>query len=97
MKYLNRDMVAQVLNSLDSPFDAHLVEEGCRQRYPVAVADELSSFGNSPDPLRQFSAAFAQRLGREFASQIQKTSKVKSENLRGRVSRNQQWTRIGVR
>ena len=95
MHHLTRAMIAAILNTLPRPFDAHAVEQRVLRLHPVEFAEDLLRFRTSPDPLRQFSAAFAQWVDRTFSGQIRQTRKVSSAHLAGEVSDNQQWEKVG--
>ena len=86
-------MAAEVINELDSPFDAHMVERRILRLHTVAVAEELLEYRHT-DTLHQFSAAFARWIDSEFQGQIRQTQKVQSENLGGRTNSNQEWEEI---
>ena len=88
-------MAADVINGLDSPFDAHMAERRLLRRHTIAVAEELLEFRHT-DTLHQFSAALAKWIDVEFRDQISQTRKVQSENLGGRVNSNQEWEKIRV-
>jgi hypothetical protein len=98
MRYLTAQMVADAINRVPSPvFDSHDVEKGVLQLHSVWTAKEILHQRRSGDALRCFSAAFAKYVDQTFAGaagQIQKTTKVKSENLGGEVSLNQQWRKL---
>lgn len=94
MRYVSDDLVRPILEKLESPFDAHEVERRLLRLEPIAFARELLTFEASADPLQQFSAAFARWLDQEFAGKIRQTKKVRSCNLGGEKSLNQQWEKI---
>lgn len=96
MNYITRPMAAAILNSLGPSFDAHMIEQRVLRLYPIAFAEELLRFRATADPLRQFSAAFAQWVDQTFAGQISKTQKVPSANLGGQTSDNQEWTKTAT-
>jgi hypothetical protein len=92
MKHISRKMVARVLNEVESPFDAHMIERRILRLETVAVANELLEYQYT-DTLQQFSAAFASWISRTFVGQIRKTRKVMSDNLGGRECANQEWVK----
>lgn len=98
MRYLTAQMLADAINRAPSPrFDSHDVEKSALSLHPVETAREIVAQANSGDALRSFSAALAKSIDHTFGSpggQIRKTSKVRSENLRGSASRNQQWEKL---
>ena len=93
MRHITHLMAAEVINELDSPFDAHMVERRILRLHTVAVAEELLEYRHT-DTLHQFSAAFARWIDSEFQGQIRQTQKVQSENLGGRTNSNQEWEEI---
>jgi hypothetical protein len=98
MRYLTVQMVADALNRAPSPrFDSHDVEKSALSLHPVETAQEIVAQADSGDALKYFSAVLARYIDNTFGSpggQIRKTSKVRSENLRGLVSRNQEWEKL---
>ncbi|MCA9124496.1 MAG: hypothetical protein H6822_24970 [Planctomycetaceae bacterium] len=94
MQYINSQMVADAINQLDDRFDAHGVEKRTLRLHTNAFAQELTRYATSPDPLRQFSAAFAKFVDALFRGEIRQTQKVTSENLGGEQSPNQQWEKV---
>jgi hypothetical protein len=91
MTHITRQMVAGVLNTLDSRFDAHDVEQRLLRGHTVSVARELLEFAHTDDPLHRWSAHTAQWIDQQFRGQIHKTTKVTSKNLGGLESENQEW------
>ncbi len=91
MQYLTRAMIVAILNRLPDRFDAHQVERRALRLHAAAFAEDLLRFQTSPDPLQQFSAAFARWVDTSFRGQIRKTRKVRSANLGGEESSNQEW------
>src|SRR5216117_3449856 len=87
-------MVATIMNQLPQRFDAHMLERRLLRLYTAAVAKEILAFNHTSDPLHQFSAALARWVDRDFQGQIRQTQKVKSENLGGEQSQNQEWEKI---
>jgi hypothetical protein len=98
MRYLTAQMVADAINRAPSPrFDTHEVEKSALGLHPLETAQEIVAQADSGDALKYFSAALARYIANTFGSpggQIRKTSKVQSMNLRGLVSRNQQWEKL---
>lgn len=101
MKHIDRTMAASVLDQLPTNFDTHHIEKRILRLFPVAFAEELLEFRHADDPLLRFSAAFSQWIGNTFHREIRKSSagKVRSINLGGDESENQEWTKLnpGVR
>ncbi len=94
MRHLTAQMVADAINRAPNLFDSHDAEKSALRLHPVATAQEIVAKGHTNDPLRYFSAAFAQYVDRTFGGpggQITKTSRVNSENLGGLPNMNQQW------
>ena len=95
MEHITRGMKAAVINDCTAPFDTHLIEQGILRRYPESFARDLLRFARSgPDPLHQFSLQLGKSVDRQFQGQIAKTQKVRTPNLAGTPTLNQQWTRI---
>jgi len=89
-------MAATVFNQLPVTFDTHCVERRVLRLFPVPFAEELLEFRHADDPLLRFSAAFSQWIGNTFQSEIRKSGsgKVRSANLGGEDSNNQEWTKV---
>jgi hypothetical protein len=87
-------MVADAINQLGSPFDAHAVEKRLVRTHTIATAREMVRFHNASDVLHSFSAQLGRYIQRTFRGQIQKTTKVVSENLGGRRCTNQEWRKL---
>ncbi len=98
MRYLTAQMVTDAINRAPSPrFDSHDIEKSALGLHPVETAQEIVAQAASSDALRYFSAVLARHIDNTFGGpggQIRKTSKVRSENLRGLVSLNQQWEKL---
>ena len=94
MRYITRQIIAPVINGLQDPFDAHMLEKRVLRLHPEAFARELLVYARTGDPLLQFSAHFAKRVDVMFRGQIRKTQKVFSDNLAGDSIKNQEWRRI---
>jgi hypothetical protein len=94
MRYVQPQMIADIINQLDSPFDAHSIEKRLLRLNTVETAREILRYRNSGDVLRTFSAQLARYIDRTFRGQIQKTSKVGSENLGGLRCGNQEWVKL---
>ena len=86
-----RHMTAAILTALGNPFDAHAVEQRILRDHPIEVGQELQHFRHKRDPLRVWSAQTAQWIDRQFRGQLRKTRKVKTPNLGGKPSWNQEW------
>jgi hypothetical protein len=84
-------MVASIIRAFQEPFDAHELERLTLRRHTEAFARELLEHRKNRDPLRGFSSQFGKWVDFAFRQQIQKTKKVRSENLAGLVCSNQQW------
>jgi hypothetical protein len=91
MYYIHPYMFQNVLGELPHRFDAHALEARVLRNYPTEFAQELQRFAGAADPLRSFSAAFAQSFDRQFRQFVTRTTKVQSPNLGGRLSMNQEW------
>ena len=94
MKFLTRTMLVPILNSLGPTFDAHQVERRTLRRQPIEFAQELLRFQGCNDPLQQFNARFARWIDTEFRGHLTKTRKVRSPNLGGEDSSNQEWRKV---
>lgn len=94
MRHLTAPMVAEAINSLPSPFDCHMVERRVLRDHAVETAREIIAQAGSGDALRYFSAVFSKYIDRAFPGQIRQTTKVMSDNLGGKDSRNQQWEKL---
>jgi hypothetical protein len=97
---VTRQILARIINELESPFDTHDVEKRALRNHTEAFVTELLDYcGRTGDPLKAFSAAFGQRIDRQFRRQIRKTlrNKVRSPNLAGDKVSNQQWERRNAR
>src|SRR5437867_3040867 len=94
MRNITRAMVAFLINRLGATrFDAHDLERLMLRFYPIAFGRDLVNFGQTSYPFHQFSAHFAKFVDREFEGQLHKTRKVRSRNLVGAFSSNQEWER----
>ena len=84
---------AHVLPLLIAPvsFGTHDVEREFRRVHPGVLAAEFARFAAADDPLHRFSAKFGRWLLDSFPAIIRPTRKVRSTNLRGRISSNQEW------
>jgi hypothetical protein len=89
-------MTASVLNQLGPTFDTHLVEKRLLRWHSAAVASEILEFSQAQDTLHQFSAQLGKWIDLEFRGQIRQTQKVRTENLGGEMSMNQQWERTNA-
>ena len=95
MKHITHQMAREAINSLGADkFDAHDVERRILRLHADAVAQEMLEFNG--DILRNFSARFAKWIDAEFQGQIKQTKKVTSDNLGGKPSRNQQWSKLSA-
>lgn len=101
MRHLTIQMVADVLNRMDPAFDAHAAEKRAIGMFPREVGREIADYTNSPrmTALQKFSMKYAQFIDQVFGSaathpQIQKTSKIMSDNLAGDPTENQQWEKL---
>src|SRR5882724_4476939 len=92
MRHRTRRMVADIINDIPTAnFDTHRIEKRVLRRHAVAFAEDLLEFRTTDDPLKRFSAAFSQWVGRTFANEVTKSTndKVVSETSwrrRGRKS-----------
>ena len=96
---VTRQILAHVINELETPFDTHDVEKRALRDHTEAFVTELLGYcGRTVDPLKSFSAAFGQRIDRQFQGQIRKTprNKVRTPNLAGDMVSNQQWERTNA-
>ena len=98
MVHITHNIVRDILNTLDSPFDSHDVEFALIVKHTEVFAKDLAEFCRThhKSPLRLFSANFAKWLNAEFGSQIQKGPKVSTLSLSGREVSNQQWFKVRV-
>src|SRR5690242_12243914 len=94
MRFLRPQMIADAINDLGSPFDAHSVEMRLLRLYTVETAAEILRCGNARDVLQTFSAQLARFIDQSFQGQIRKTTKVRTANLGGRPCANQQWEKL---
>jgi hypothetical protein len=98
MRHLTAQMVADAINRAPSPrFDSHDVEKSALGLHPIETAQEIVAQAESGDALKSFSAALARYVDHTFGGpggQVRKTGKVRSENLRGSVTPNQQWEKL---
>ena len=94
MHYTTAAHVLPLLTAPSSPFDTHDIERDFRRTYPSVFAAEFARFAAADDPLHRFSASFGRWLLDSFPAVIRPTRKVRSTNLRGRVSSNQEWERV---
>ena len=96
MIHITRAIAARVLNELPVSFDTHRIERRILRLYTVEFAEELLEYRKDDDPLLRFSAAFSQWIGKTFNKHIAKSAngKVKTENLGGEISENQEWTKL---
>lgn len=71
--------------------DSHALRQRLRLDYPDEFAIDLQRFSACGDPERAHSAAIARRyLG---VRTLTKTRKIRSLNVRGNVTSNQEWRR----
>jgi hypothetical protein len=68
------------------------VEFKMRSVFPIEFQQELDRFRNKRDPLHSFSLSFGRWL-LSFPGHITKTGRVRTKNLRNRISENQEWLR----
>ena len=95
MKFLTRELVADLLNSeMPELFDTHDVERRVLRKIPIEFVKELYGYEGKNDPLRQFSMEFAKWIDDVFSPFIQQTGKDTTENLGGKRSECQQWRKI---
>lgn len=96
MDYITHEMAVEAINSVGADtFDTHDIERRILRLHTHAVARELLRFtGQDFEILNKFSTQFARWIDREFDDQIRQTQKVTTDNLGGRRSSNQQWTKI---
>jgi hypothetical protein len=72
-------------------FDSHAVIFAIMRQFPREYATDLYGFVSSPDPILSLHASLGKRLlGLET---LTPTEKVKSMNVRGEETENQQWRR----
>jgi hypothetical protein len=110
MRHITMQHVADVLNRMNTVFDAHAAEKRGIGMFPRKVGGEIASHTNSPtmSALQKFSMQYALFIDRVFGSraphpQIRKTTsgprgdgKVMSENLAGDLIENQEWEKLGT-
>ena len=97
MMYLKRNMIVNILNDphVTVDFDSHTAEMRALRLYAEATAKEILRYVGTPDPLRQFSSAFAKYINRTFAGQLLKHGpKIVTSNLGGKPSPNTKWTKL---
>lgn len=107
MRHITTQHLVGILNNLPSVVDAHVAEKKALGLIAHFVGLELAEYQNTPSmsALQKFSMNFAKTLDQTFASppnpQIQKTNKglagdgkVKSENLAGNESENQECKKL---
>lgn len=71
-----------------------MVERRVLRDHAVETAREIIAQAGSGDALRYFSAVFSKYFDRAFPGQIRQTTKVMSNKLGGKDSRNQQWEKL---
>jgi hypothetical protein len=88
-------MATEAINSINADtFDTHEIERRILRLHTHAVANELLRYdGQGLEILNKFSAQFARWIDKEFEEEIRQTQKVTTDNLGGRPSSNQQWTK----
>jgi hypothetical protein len=86
-------MVEPIIRGFNAPFDTHKLERLTLRRHTEAFAEELLEFRQTRDPLNTFSARFAKWVDFTFQQEIEQTTKIRSENLGGLMSENQEWRR----
>lgn len=80
------------LGARGARFDTHAVEFAFRDKRPLRFRTELARFDACDDPVHRFSAWFGRWMLDTFADVLEKLpGKVRSTNLRGAVSANQEW------
>ncbi|WP_157210762.1 hypothetical protein [Verrucomicrobium spinosum] len=94
MNYVTAHHVLSILTAQADRFDSHTVEREFRSKHPELFVAEFSHFASSTDPLKAFSMRFGRWLLDTFPHVIRPTQKVKSNNLRERLSGNQEWQLI---
>jgi hypothetical protein len=93
VKHITQQMVAPIIQRFRVPFDTHELERLTLRRHTEAFARELLEYRQCRDPLLQFSAQFGRWVLFTFRHELQKATRVESENLGGSVCENQQWRR----
>jgi hypothetical protein len=102
MSRLNRithQMLVAILNDKfqsRSTVDNHEIESSLLRHHTVVFAETLLEYRSSDHPLRTFSAAFGNRIGREFKGQLlkQPVKKVKTLHLGQILGPNQSWAKV---
>ena len=80
-----------ILEMPSATFDSHALIFRAMQQYPQQYTMDLYSFVASPDPILSLHASIGQRLLGIDA--IEPTQKIKTHNVRGEKTENQEWSR----
>ncbi len=92
MSHSIRDEVLRSITSeLGEEFDSHDVIFSIMRQHPREYVTDLYGFVSSPDPILSLHASIGKRL--LGLDTLTPTKKVKSRNVRGEETENQQWRR----
>ncbi len=89
MMYITDEILRAAIERMPPTFDSHGFLQELMTIEPHAYVKELASKLHTKDPILQTHADIASRL-LKFPN-IEKTSKVPSDNVRGRPTLNQEW------
>lgn len=91
MMTITIEILATIIKLLPERFDTHAVEHAMIEHFPEAFANGLLSYKDAEYPLNVFSQQLALRVDREFSGELEKTTKIETFNLAGKLCDNQEW------
>ncbi len=91
MTPVTTEILLSIIELMPDRFDTHAIEHAMIEHFPVAFANGLLSYKDSGYPLHVFSQQLALRVDREFVHLLEKTTKIESLNLTGKLCENQEW------